>query len=90
MKTRNIEDGAEVRIESRSGSVTTTVIATDNIMPGVVSLPHGWGHDEPRARLTIASQQRGVNCNALTDDQFYDVASGNAALNGVPVTVSAI
>ena len=90
LENRNIRDGAEVRIESRAGSVTTTVIATEDIMPGVVSLPHGWGHDEPKARLTIASQQRGVNCNALTDDQLYDIASGNAALNGVPVTVSAI
>lgn len=87
---RDIEDGAQVRIESRAGGVTTTVIATEDIMPGVVSLPHGWGHDEPKARLTIASQQDGVNCNALTDDQLYDVASGNAALNGVPVTVSPV
>ncbi len=90
LETRNIQDGAQVRIESRAGSVTTTVIATEDIMPGVVSLPHGWGHDEPKARLSIASKQGGVNCNALTDDQLYDIASGNAALNGVPVTVSAI
>ena len=88
LDARNIPDGARVRIESRAGSVTTTVIATRDIMPGVVSLPHGWGHDEPKARLSIASQQKGVNCNALTDDRLYDSASGNAALNGVPVTVS--
>jgi anaerobic selenocysteine-containing dehydrogenase len=88
LEARSIPDGAEVRIQSRAGSVMTTVIATEDIMPGVVSLPHGWGHDEPKARLSIASQQKGVNCNALTDDQLYDSASGNAALNGVPVTVS--
>lgn len=90
LEARDIEDGAEVIIESRTGSVTTTVIATGDIMPGVVSLPHGWGHDEPGARLTIASRQGGVNCNVLTDDQLYDAASGNAALNGVPVTVSGV
>jgi anaerobic selenocysteine-containing dehydrogenase len=90
LQARNIQDGARVRIESRAGSVSTIVVASEDIMPGVVSLPHGWGHDEPKARLTIASQQRGVNCNALTDDQLYDEASGNAALNGVPVSVSAI
>jgi len=90
LKARNIQDNAQVKIESRAGSVTTTVIATEDIMPGVVSLPHGWGHDEPKARLTIASQQGGVNCNALTDDQLYDTASGNAVLNGVPVTVEKV
>ena len=89
LQARGIRDGAQVRIESRGSSVTTTVIATEDVMRGVVSLPHGWGHDEPGARLSIASQQEGANCNALTDDRLYDVASGNAALNGVPVTVSA-
>ena len=90
LSARNIQDGAQVRIESRAGSVTTTVIATEDIMPGVVSLPHGWGHDEPQARLSIASKQQGVNCNALTDDRLYDTASGNAALNGVPVSVATV
>lgn len=88
LAARNINDGAEVTITSRAGSVTTTVLASDDVMPGVVSLPHGWGHDEPGIRLSIASQQQGVNCNALTDDTLYDAASGNAALNGVPVSVS--
>ena len=63
------------------------VISTDEVMPGVVSLPHGWGHDRKGVQMNIASQQQGVNCNILTDDKFYDLMSGNAALNGVPVTV---
>ena len=85
---RGIEDDAEVTIESRVGSVTTKVVATDEVMPGVVSLPHGWGHRKQGVKLEIASQQQGVNCNELTDDKLFDQVCGNAALNGVPVTVT--
>ncbi|MBT8114831.1 MAG: molybdopterin-dependent oxidoreductase [Arenicella sp.] len=86
---RQIKDASEVTIKSRVGEVTTTVVATDEVMRGVVSLPHGWGHQKQGVRLHIASQQQGVNCNELTDDKLLDQLSGNAALNGVPVTVSA-
>jgi hypothetical protein len=55
----------------------------------VVSLPHGWGHNRKGVKMAIATQQQGVNCNELTDDKFIDKMSGNAALNGVPVTVKA-
>ena len=89
LQDRGLEDASEVVIESRVGKITTTVQATDEVMPGVVSLPHGWGHQRPGVKLTIASQQQGANCNVLTDDKFIDRLSGNAALNGVPVTVSA-
>jgi len=84
---RNIESESQVTIESRVGRVTTTVVATDEVMPGVVSLPHGWGHKRPGIKMAIATQQDGVSCNELTDDKLIDQASGNAALNGVPVTV---
>ena len=84
-----IENEARVTIESRVGKVTTTVIATDEVMPGVVSLPHGWGHKRKGVKMRIAEQQEGVNCNELTDDKLIDQACGNAALNGVPVTVVA-
>lgn len=84
---RNIETESEVTIESRVGQVTTTVIATDQVMPGVVSLPHGWGHKHRGVKMAIAKQQDGVNCNELTDEKFIDKLTGNAALNGVPVTV---
>jgi len=58
------------------------------MMPGVVSLPHGWGHARPGVQLDIARQQPGVSSNDLTDERELDV-SGNAALNGVTVQVSA-
>ncbi len=63
------------------------VEVTDDLMPGVVSLPHGWGHDVEEARLRVAKAHAGVNTNVLTDDQAYDVASGTAVLFGTPVTV---
>lgn len=86
---RGLEDQSEVKIISRVGEVTTTVVATDELMPGVVSLPHGWGHNKKGVRMSIATQQQGVNCNELTDEKFIDELSGNAALNGVPVSVVA-
>lgn len=89
LAARGIKDQAEVTIESRVGKVTTKVIATDEMMPGVVSLPHGWGHKKAGVKMGIAIQQDGVNCNQLTDDKLIDELCGNAALNGVPVRVSA-
>jgi anaerobic selenocysteine-containing dehydrogenase len=60
---------------------------TEDLMPGVVSLPHGWGHDAEGAQLTVAKAHAGVNINALTDNHAYDAASGTAVLFGTPVTV---
>jgi len=59
-------------------------------MPGVVSLPHGWGHDAADARLAVANAHPGVNTNALTDDRAYDEASGTAVLFGTPVAVEPV
>ena len=87
LKHRGLSEESQVSIESRVGKVTTTVVASDEMMPGVVSLPHGWGHQKKGIKMTIAAQQQGVNCNLLTDDKFFDAISGNAAFNGVPVTV---
>ncbi|MCV6626778.1 MAG: molybdopterin-dependent oxidoreductase, partial [Cellvibrionaceae bacterium] len=88
---RNVKDGDEVRIRSRVGELHVAVKASDEMMPGVVSLPHGWGHNSRNGvKMTIANAQAGVNCNDLTDDAYYDRASGNAALNGVPVEVQAL
>jgi hypothetical protein len=58
------------------------------MMPGVVSIPHGWGHDMDDIQLGVARVHAGINTNILTDDQFLDTISGNAALNGVPVALS--
>jgi hypothetical protein len=61
---------------------------TDAIMDGVVSIPHGWGHDAAGARLEVAAANAGVNSNLLSDETLLDELSGNAALNGVPVQVA--
>jgi anaerobic selenocysteine-containing dehydrogenase len=63
------------------------VEVTDAVMPGVVSLPHGWGHDAPGVQMSIASKHAGVNSNLLADEELFDAISGNAVLNGIPVEV---
>jgi anaerobic selenocysteine-containing dehydrogenase len=82
--------GGSARVTSRVGSVVAPVEVTDDLMPGVVSLPHGWGHDVEGARQTVARAHAGVNTNVLTDDRAYDEASGTAVLFGTPVTVEPV
>jgi len=82
-----LEHGGRARVSSRVGSVVAPVEVTDDLMPGVVSLPHGWGHDDESARLRVANAHPGVNTNLLTDDRAYDAASGTAVLFGTPVRV---
>ena len=77
----------QVEVVSRVGSVKVNVDVTDTIMPGVVSLPHGWGHHRKGVKLAIAQEHAGVSANDLTDELFLDQLSGNAALSGVPVEV---
>lgn len=72
-------------VKSANGELTVPVEANDSIMPGVVSLPHGWGH--AGTAQSVAAEHAGVNANALTDETVIDVPSGNAVFNGVPVTV---
>ena len=83
-------EGQRVRVTSRVGSLDVEVAGTDEIMPGVVSLPHGWGHGRDGVALGVAQAHAGVSANDLTDDAFVDAVSGNAALNGLPVAVAAI
>jgi anaerobic selenocysteine-containing dehydrogenase len=83
-----LTDGGSARITSRVGSVVAPVEITADLMPGVVSLPHGWGHDVEDTRLRVAKAHAGVNTNVLTDDRLYDQASGTAVLFGTPVTVA--
>ena len=87
LASHKIDDESQVRIQSRVGEVVTQVLASDEVMRGVVSLPHGWGHKRAGVSMGIASEQEGVSCNDLTDDQLIDQVSGNAALNGVPVKI---
>jgi anaerobic selenocysteine-containing dehydrogenase len=81
--------GDTVRVTSRTGTVEAVAEPTETIMPGVVSLPHGWGHDRPGTRTEVASRHAGVNVNAVTDEQEIDPLSGTAVFNGVPVTLEA-
>jgi len=83
-------EGQRVRVTSRVGSLDVEVAGTDEVMPGVVSLPHGWGHGRAGTSLAVAQAHAGVSANDLTDDLFVDAVSGNAALNGMPVAVAAI
>ncbi|AHL76366.1 dehydrogenase [Stutzerimonas stutzeri] len=84
-----LTDGQRVRVRSRVGMIEVEVAASDEMMPGVVSLPHGWGHARPGVQMGIASSQPGASANDLTDERQLDALSGNAALNGVPVRVEA-
>jgi anaerobic selenocysteine-containing dehydrogenase len=86
-QARAIESGASVQVTSRVGSVTVPVEITSEVMRGVVSLPHGFGHAREGVRLRIASEHAGASINDLTDDQSIDALSGNAAFSGVPVRV---
>ncbi|MBB3169746.1 molybdopterin-dependent oxidoreductase [Simiduia aestuariiviva] len=90
MAARGIVDGAQVAIASRIGKVQAKVQACEDLMPGVVSLPHGFGHHRAGIGTQVASRHAGVSANDLTDHMALDSVSGNAAVNGVPVTVSAI
>lgn len=84
-----LENGAMATVESRVNSVEVAVEVTDELMPGVVSLPHGFGHGRKGIRTAIASEHAGVSVNDLTDELLIDELSGNAAVNAVPVTIVA-
>lgn len=83
-------DGAAARVSSRAGELEVPVEVTEAIMPGVVSIPHGWGHDADVSELRVAREHSGVNSNLLADEEAVDPLSGNAVLNGIPVSVTAL
>lgn len=84
-----LADGDQALVQSRVGRIEVPVGVTEDIMPGVVSVPHGFGHDRKGARLQVASRAAGVSVNDITDDQLLDALTGVAVLNGVAVTVTA-
>lgn len=84
---RGLVDGATVCVRSRVGEVEAPLEISSDVMPGVVSLPHGFGHDRPGVRQRVATGQPGASINDLTDPQRLDALSGNAAFSGVPVRV---
>ncbi|MEU9014022.1 molybdopterin oxidoreductase family protein [Streptomyces sp. NPDC048479] len=83
-----LEDGAPVRIGADGGELEAPVEITDTVRTGVVSLPHGWGHDRPGTRMSVAAARPGVNVNQLLDGSRLDPLSGTAVLNGFPVELS--
>ncbi|NDB05688.1 MAG: molybdopterin oxidoreductase family protein, partial [Acidimicrobiia bacterium] len=83
-----LQNGAFATISSRVGTVTATVEITEGIRPGVVSLPHGWGHGQAGTRLSVAAERAGVNSNILSDHRAMDPLSGTSVLNGIPVDIA--
>lgn len=85
-----LKDGDAAQVQSRVGRLQVPVEVTDGIMPGVVSLPHGWGHGRSGVKQRVAVEHAGVSANDLTDELYLDEVSGNAAVNGVGVTVARV
>jgi anaerobic selenocysteine-containing dehydrogenase len=86
---RGLASGAQVRVRSVRGEVTVALEVTDEMAPGVVSLPHGWGHGRQGVRLSIARERAGASINDLTDEARVDALTGTASFSGVPVEVTA-
>ena len=83
-----VADGANAEVRSEAGAVVAPVEVTDEMMQGVVCLPHGWGHDAPGIRVAVAREHAGVNNNLLAPGKFVDEISGNQVVNGIPVTIA--
>ncbi|WP_082970448.1 molybdopterin-dependent oxidoreductase [Mycobacterium sp. E2989] len=82
-----VADNDVVTVKSEAGEIKVPVEVTDAIKPGVVSMPHGWGHGKPGTRMAVANGSPGANTNVLSPPTFIDEPSGNGALNGIPVTI---
>ncbi|HEU4894366.1 MAG TPA: molybdopterin dinucleotide binding domain-containing protein, partial [Acidimicrobiia bacterium] len=85
-RARGLESGGEALLRTRVGELRVPVEVTEQVMPGVVSLPHGWGHDMEGSQMEVAASRAGVNSNLLSTGAM-DPLSGNAVLNGIPVEV---
>jgi anaerobic selenocysteine-containing dehydrogenase len=83
-------DGGRASVRSAAGSIVAEVEVSDEMMPGVVSLPHGWGHTREGVRLRIAASRPGVSVNDITDEQFVDRLTGTIAFSAVPVELTPI
>ena len=84
---RDLTAGDNVLVRSKVGEIVVPVEISKEMMPGVVSIPHGWGHDREGNKLSVAQQHAGASINDLTDNQAVDTLCGTAAFNGTPVTV---
>ena len=86
---RSLSDGSMVEVATGVGAVSIALELSEDVAPGVVCMPHGWGHDRPGIRMKTAEANAGVSYNDLVATDRFDPVSGNAALNAMPVTVSA-
>ncbi len=86
-ESRHLVNGGFARLASDAGALVVTVEVTEAMLPGVVSLPHGWGHDRNGTRLGVAREHAGVSVNDMTSDMHLDTLSGTAAFNGLAVTL---
>jgi anaerobic selenocysteine-containing dehydrogenase len=83
-----VVDGTDVRVHSEAGEITLPAQVTDAVRQGVVSIPHGWGHAMDGVEMTTAARHGGANSNVLARSDLFDPLSGNAVLNGIPVTLA--
>lgn len=86
----HISEGEMITVSSRVGEIRLPAEISDCMMPGVISIPHGWGHDRNGAQLQIAAERPGVSLNDITDDRLIDQLTGAAAFSGQAVTVSKV
>jgi anaerobic selenocysteine-containing dehydrogenase len=85
-----LADGEPARVSGRAGEVRVPVEVTDAVMPGVVSMPHGWGHDADGSAMAVAAAHAGANSNLLSDETVVEPLTGNAVFNGIPVEVATL
>jgi anaerobic selenocysteine-containing dehydrogenase len=85
-----LADGEVAVVRSRAGAIVVPIEVTEDVMPGVVSIPHGWGHDLPGVALGVAGEHAGTNSNVLADELLIEPLSGTAVLNGIPVELAPV
>ncbi|HHL32015.1 MAG TPA: molybdopterin oxidoreductase family protein, partial [Oceanospirillales bacterium] len=85
-----LQEGDSIKVISQTSELVIAVTITENIKAGIISIPHGWGHNQPDTKLAIANKHPGVNINNLMNDTEIDELSGNAVLAGVPIRIEAI
>jgi anaerobic selenocysteine-containing dehydrogenase len=85
-----LADGEVAVVRSRTGSIVVPIEVTEDVMPGVVSIPHGWGHDLPGVALGVAGEHAGTNSNVLADELLIEPLSGTAVLNGIPIELAPV
>lgn len=87
---RELQAGQAVEVSSNTGSIQLKLELSEEMMPGVISIPHGWGHHLAGIQLQVAHTKAGVNVNELTSNERIDVPTGNAVFNGLAVEVAAV